>query len=422
MKRRNHWILFIVLLLSLTILSPSLDIAQDQKTDDGGNITDLFSTPAPQTTQKNKPLSVLVSMDNEEFTAFQRHTQNTAKEMGMEIDLSNVDPSDFYSEFKNAFMMGESPDAVLIDNRYIKWFARKGFASPITGGDGNGAAGASFDSLLRAGEWNGYRWSIPMDMDPYVYAEYRTKETSTGPLQSTSTTEEWKSQLAEWDESMDRPFYFDGEDPVAFASWLKFQGIVPEASEVFRVANEEEENVSKQIQSIQALFPYIKTERNTRSYDKPDFQAGIITLSDLLPIYREELSTYINNDVESQALAVMGRSFVVSPKSTQKEAILEFLAKLTSPGSAKTWFLLSGKLPVHQSLYTASDMSDITNAIPLQALEESVEQSLLQDQDRILSDPEKSQKAADSIEQFVQGHISFKEYEHHIKRLFGASE
>ena len=422
LKRRNHWILFVVLLLSLTILSPSLDLVQDQKKEERDDVTDIFSVPAPETTHKNRPLSVLVSMKEEEYKIFQNFAQNTAKEIGMEISISNIESADFYSEFKEAFLMGEGPDTLLIDNRYIKWYAKKGFARPMTGGDGNIAAGDSFDALLRAGEWNGYLWSIPMDLDPYVYAEYRNEETIKEPLQSTSTREEWMSHLAEWGERLDKPFYLDGEDPIAYASWLTFQGVFPEVSQVFQLNSEEEEHRSKKMEAIEPLFPYIKTERYNLSSGRVDFQAGIITLSELIPAHREELSFYINNDVKSQALAVTGRSFIISPKSTQKEATVEFLAKLTSPKSAKTWFTLSGKLPIYSALYTDLDMSDITNAIPLQALEESIDESLLQDQDHVLSDPEKSLEAAETIERFVQGQLTFEEYKQHLKLLIGDSK
>lgn len=411
MKRRNHWILFVVLLLSLTILSPSLDLAQDQTREERDDVTDIFSVPAPETTHKNKPLSVLVSMDDEEYEIFQSFANNIAKEIGIEITITNREAADFYSAFKETFMMGESPDTLLIDNRYIKWYAKKGYARPVMGGDGNIAAADSFDSVLRAGEWNGYLWSIPMDVDPYVYAEYRNEETSEEPLQSTSTRDEWMSRLTGWGKRLNKPFYFNGEDPVAYASWLTFLGIYPDVSHVFELNGEQEEDTLQQIQAIQPLFSYIKTKRYNLSSVSGDFQAGIITLSELIPVHRQELSSYINNDVKSQSLAVKGRSFIISPKSTQKEATVEFLTKLTSPKSAKNWFALTGKLPVYSTLYTDPDLSDITNAIPLQALEESMEESLLQDEDHVLSDPEKSFAAAETIEQFVHGQISLEEYE-----------
>ncbi|WP_454192101.1 hypothetical protein [Paenibacillus sp. Marseille-Q7038] len=421
MKRRNHWILFVVLLLSLTILSPSLDLVQDQKKEERDDVTDIFSVPAPETTHKNKPLSVLVSMEEEEYKIFQRFAMNIAKEIDMEINITNIELADFYSTFKETFIMGESPDTLLIDNRYIKWYAKKGYARPMTGGDGNIAAGDSFDSVLRAGEWNGYLWSIPMDIDPYVYTEYRNEETSKEPLQSTSTRDEWISRLTEWGERLNKPFYFNGEDPMAYASWLTFLGVYSEVSHVFRLNEGQEEDRIQKIRAIQTLFSYIKTERYNLSSVRADFQAGIITLSELIPVHREELSSYINNDVKSQSLAVKGRSFILSPKSTQKEATVEFLTKLTSPKSAKTWFTLSGKLPVYSTLYADPDLSDITNAIPLQALEESMDESLLQDEDHVLSDPEKSWAAAKTIQQFVHGQLSFEEYKLHLNRLMSDS-
>lgn len=415
MKRRNHWILFVVLLLSLTILSPSLDIGQNQKEEDRGDITDIFSTPAPKATHTTRTLFILVSMEQEEYSYFEQLVQDIAKEMNLVINLTNMEDVEFDVEFQNRYMMGESLDAALIDNRYITWYAKQGFARPMTGGDGGQAAVDSFDALLRAGEWNGYRWSIPMDIDPYVYAEYRTEDTSSEPLQSTSTFEEWESQLAAWSKQTEKPFYYDGKDPVAFASWLTFQGIIPEISQAFQIEDDIDQNQAEKLEEMKPIYTYLNTERNPFSSGKLEFQAGIITLSDLLPKYREELSSYINNDVNSQALAVKGRSFIVSPKSEQKEAILEFLAKLTSPESVKTWFTLSGKLPIYESMYTEPDMSDILNAVPLQALKESIEQSVLQDD--LLTNPEKSRKAAVLIEQFIQGDVSFQEYRHHLELL-----
>lgn len=404
MKRRNHWILFVILLLSLTILSPSFDISNEPVSDQSDAVTDPFYNPAPQTPQKELPLQITVSMGEEEYDIFQQLSQDAAEVTGTEIEIHNIEPNDEYKTLSDNFRLGESSDIILLDNQLVQSIAMQGYLRPITGNDPSGTAAEPFSSLLRMSEWNGYRWAVPLDIDPYVYAENRMDDPTAAPLQSNSTYDEWITRMNTWSEADAKPFYLDVDDPLAYASWLKFQGVL---SEVTRLLNAEEfdDELRSRVIDIQTLVTFIETEFRD-SEGELQWHAGIVKLSDLLPDYREDIASYINNDVESQALAVTGRSFALSSRTAQTEKATEWIKAMTSPESARIWFERSGKLPIYKSLYEELDMRDITTAVPVQALEQSLESSYGNES----FDPVLLQEAKLIIEQFLRGEIQAEDY------------
>lgn len=419
-KRRNHWILFVILLLSLTILSPSLDISRDPVTDENDQSTDPLYRPAPPDPQEQQPLKIAVSMQEQEFAVFQRLAVEIGNRIGSDIEVHNMeetDASEEYEAIRKSFVLGDSADITLLNNRYVRLFAMQGYLRPITGNDLNGMAADPFPQVIAVNEWNGYRWAVPLDIDPYLYAEARSDNTTSPPLQSMSTDEDWMNRMTTWAETDDKPFFLDVEDPLAFASWLEFRGIIRQTEELFNPA-EQNEQLQSRMQELEILLPYIETDFKDSASGQLNWTSGIVKLSDMLPEYRGELTEYINNDVETQALTVTGRSFALSSRTGQTELATEWIKAMTSPESVQDWFEETGNLPIYRSLYDELEMRDITRAVPVQALEQSLEAAY---RDNSL-DGDMLNRAQPLITQFLRGDISAEAYYSRVQSFFSEQE
>lgn len=141
-------------------------------------------------------------------------------------------------------------------------------------------------------------------------------------------------------------------------------------------------------------------------------------LSDMLPEYRGELTEYINNDVETQALTVTGRSFALSSRTGQTELATEWIKAMTSPESVQDWFEETGNLPIYRSLYDELEMRDITRAVPVQALEQSLEAAY---RDNSL-DGDMLNRAQPLITQFLRGDISAEAYYSRVQSFISEQE
>lgn len=420
MKRRNHWILFVVLLLSLTILSPSFDISRDPVTDEDDQSTDPLYRPAPPAPQEQQPLKIAVSMQEQDFAVFQRLAVEIGNKIGCDVEVHNMQEtveSEAYAAIRESYVLGDSADITLLNNYYIRLFAMQGYLRPITGNDLNGTAADPFPKTITVSEWNGYRWAVPLDIDPYLYAEARSDNASSPPLQSMSSDEDWMNRMTAWSETDDKPFFLDVEDPLAFASWLEFRGIIRQTEEPFNPAGQSEQ-MQARIQDLETLLPYIETNFKDSVSGQLNWTSGIVKLSDMLPEYRGELTEYINNDVETQALTVTGRSFAISSRTGQTDLATEWIKAMTSPESVQDWFEETGNLPIYRSLYEELEMRDITRAVPVQALEQSLETAYRDD----LMDWNLLNRAQPLITQFLRGDISAEAYNSRVQSLFSEQE
>lgn len=415
-KRRNQWILFVVLLLSLTILSPSLEISRDPVTDEDDQSTDPLYRPAPQVPQEQQPLKITVSMKEQEFAVFQRFAVEIGNRIGTGVEVHNMketSESDEYEAIREGFMLGDSADITLLNNRHVRLFAMQGYLRPFIGNDLNGMAADPFPQVITVNEWNQYRWAVPLDIDPYIYAEARRDNASSPPLQSMSTDEDWMNRITAWSKTDDKPFFLDVEDPLAFASWLEFRGIIRQTEDLFN-PDEQNEQMQSRLQELEMLLPYIETDFKNSASGHLNWISGIVKLSDMLPEYRGELTEYINNDVETQALTVTGRSFAISSRTGQMDLASEWIKAMTSPETAQDWFEETGNLPIYRSVYEELEMRDVTRAIPVQALEQSLEAAYRND----LLNGDLLNNAQPLITQFLRGDITAEVYYSRVQSLF----
>lgn len=119
LKRKNYWLLFAILLLSLTSLSPSMELSTS-------NDPRPMKRPQSQSTNPSSgdegtidSLHIRVSLNSEEFSELELLSNRYTLESGVKVILSNVDIEDADEVLKHDLTIGDSPDIVMADGRSI---------------------------------------------------------------------------------------------------------------------------------------------------------------------------------------------------------------------------------------------------------------------------------------------------------------
>lgn len=131
MKRRHQVVLFAVLLLSLTILSPSFDFRGSQHNQGRNQEKDTYTGVSSRNEDTSAPLDVLVSMSEEEFASFQKVAKEVAASIYVEVNLRNVEPKEYKEVLDREFSLGENGDIILLDSDQVQHYARKGYLLPL---------------------------------------------------------------------------------------------------------------------------------------------------------------------------------------------------------------------------------------------------------------------------------------------------
>ena len=97
MKRRHQVVLFAVLLLSLTILSPSFDFRGVPQNQDQDQENDAFPNAVTRSENQQAPVEIVVSMSESEFQVFSAIAKQVAAARVVKINLRNL-ASDTYKE------------------------------------------------------------------------------------------------------------------------------------------------------------------------------------------------------------------------------------------------------------------------------------------------------------------------------------
>nr|WP_237179035.1 extracellular solute-binding protein [Paenibacillus sp. MMS18-CY102] len=83
------------------------------------------------------------------------------------VVLSNIEQDEAYAQWKKDGQLGSGPDAVLMDNAWVREFAVLGYLKPLD--DMMSSLPAQWlDGLVEPVNWNGYWWGVPKDADPLV--------------------------------------------------------------------------------------------------------------------------------------------------------------------------------------------------------------------------------------------------------------
>src|SRR5687767_12997740 len=122
MKRRHQIVLFAVLLLSLTILSPSFDFRGSQHNQERNQEKDTYSGDSSLSNDNRDPLDVMVSMTKEEFDSFQKLAKEVAASRYIQVNLRNVKPEEYKDVLDQAFSLEENGDIILLNSDDVQYY------------------------------------------------------------------------------------------------------------------------------------------------------------------------------------------------------------------------------------------------------------------------------------------------------------
>ncbi len=404
MKRKNHFVLFGILLLALINLSPSsLPVTSNS----GSPRDSEDGTAALLAAESERPLraiEVYAMMGAEEFKAFQAVNEEYERRSGAVVTLVNLAPEQAYKTYREAYAAGREPDVLMLDGAWVAEFAASGRLLPADLYESNKAAAA--DSLplpADSVEWNGYRWAVPLDYDPYGIAwnPDRFAATSGGLPQNQQAWQAWeKSQIqskdsrpaSESEASRDRDAS-EARDSKSSDTTASDEVIGLPAGDVRAFSalmalwkGQEEgtnaERVKRALQLADGLrnHTYLHDSSSTDGQSPSDLRSKVesgrlaLAVDRLSRLGAENLSVSrvapLAGTIETASLRCFG---IAADTERSREASL-WIAYATGRSTQSDWYGLTGHLPVLRSAYEEPANAPLLRWIPdLQALRAETE-------------------------------------------------
>lgn len=375
-KRRNHWLLFAILLLALINLSPSKNSANISNEDVGN--AEMIHPPSPEKVQEEGHLKILVKMDEVAFTLLQQMNQSYMNTHPIQVELVNSPPEASYSSTELQLELGESPDVLLLDNVWIRRFAAEGYLLPTENYYFGSLTGEVLSSSLAQNEWNSYVWGVPLDVDPYVLAYNPAALKQLGLEKLPKSALEWTGLITEFMNQQEIPYLLglNYEDPFASMSLLwQLGGESLKANEISPISpfalTEETEVAIQQIELLQPhLLNLIEGSSELAEDGWKKFYNGEVAII-LARASEAEVRQYPRMEISfteptnsGRTMWINGRSYVVSAQTDNAEAAGSWIAEMTNQAGQRDWYAMTGHLPVLKSLYYNSSKNGLPEWVP----------------------------------------------------------
>lgn len=370
MKRKNHWVLFAILLLALINLSPS-NTATPPNSDRMGEL-EPAQPKTLETEQEPKSLKVAVQMTESEFFRLQQMNSKISEELLIDVELTNFPYESDYTSVQNELRLGEAPDVLLLNNIWVRRFAAEGYLSPTESYYSGSLTGELLTASLAPGEWNGYMWSVPMDADTYVWVLDKHHIEDAG-LSLPDNAQKWMQLISAYEEKQAMPYLFalDFSDPYAVLSllWqLSGNDKADKSGEAF-LPDEAMEQTAHSIEGIRHLLLNLEdAELKEISSNLREGKTGFAL------VRWSEAASYLDagmdilypnlDDPTAGWMWIDGRSYVVSAQSANKDAAGQWIAAMTDQLAQRQWYEETGKLPVLKTIYYQSTRSGLPAWIP----------------------------------------------------------
>ncbi|MDO3409194.1 extracellular solute-binding protein [Saccharibacillus sp. CPCC 101409] len=381
MKRKNVFVLFGVLLLALINLSPSLPEASTPKrTGEPGH-----SSAGPGGREAERPLrdiEVYTMMEPSEFAALKQLNERYEQRSGTKVELKNIPPGRAYKAYKEAYAAGREPDVLMLDSGWVARLAASGSLLPADLYGGGGAAAS--DSLglpASAVEWNGYRWAVPLDLDPYAAAWNPDKFASdAGALPSENEAwEKWEEglegkpaeqeagsatgaearQTAAADSADGSLIGLPGGDGRAFAALLALWGAT--------FADGADEPTVQAIERADRLRgrTYVADSTDSNLLAKAESGELSLVIDRLSNLEKAERSAVRTAPLPAAAAgtAAMRSLGIAADTQHAREASL-WIAYITGGESQEDWFELTGHLSALRGVYDDSQRAELLRWLP----------------------------------------------------------
>ncbi|MCW3791304.1 extracellular solute-binding protein [Paenibacillus sp. LS1] len=355
MKRRHQVVLFAVLLLSLTILSPSFDFRGSQLNQERDQEKDTFPGSSSRNEDAQAPLEIVVAMSDEEFQAFQKIAKEVAASQLVEINLRNEKPDTYKRILDLEFSLGENGDVVLLDSEEVQYYAQKGYLYPLNGTTLSKSLGDTVVGLRGMTEWNGYQWGMPFDFDPYILAA-QSSFLKRADMESLPHNKDQWVKLTHHAIAEGIPLItMNINDMYGTSAWLNHLEPRMAPDQVNRTQIDSQTGDLQQgIQLMNQIQPYIIAQSTSSMFSPTADDNGtpmvVSSLSQLLSA--EQASTVDNDSLERLSLetleSVMSRSLVITAGSVEAEEASRWIEGMTSATTQLKWYQQSNQLPAKQ--------------------------------------------------------------------------
>lgn len=226
LKRKNYWLLFAVLLLALTSLSPSMELNTDHGSYPPRQPLDQSERPPSGEAGEIESLQIRVSLSTEEFSVLEQISKEYTLSSGVSVILKNVEAEDVGAQVRDELTIGTSPDIVMLDGHSIYDLATRGYLLPVD--IYQSVPGSTpLTMLIPQMQWNGYNWGVPLDIDPYVLVYSPERLAGMGLAEVPASLEQWNMLLSRLKEEPEKKRYLlamDTRNPYGYAAVLHSMG------------------------------------------------------------------------------------------------------------------------------------------------------------------------------------------------------
>lgn len=356
LRRKNYWLLFAVLLLSLTSLSPSMELDTDEGAYPPRQPLNQSERPPSGEQGDEQSLTIRVSLSSLEFNVLQLISNNYSLSSGVSVQLTNVDTEDGAAQVREELTVGDSPDIVMLDGHSIFDLASRGYLLPVD--IYQSVPGSTpLTMLIPQMQWNGYDWGVPLDIDPYVLVYSPQRLAELGLSAAPSSLEEWNGLLGRLNAEETKERYMlamDTRNPYGYAAVLQSMG-----GGVLSMT----EAQAAWTEAARGYF-YLTSRFNQEIWDM--LQDGKLAVA-AVPL--SEWKKHGNSTLRVQAPqeqkgkniyeAIHSRFFALPAQSGSPEAAVKWLAYVTSSSAQLEWLENTDRLPALDELYR-SGLSEIS--------------------------------------------------------------
>lgn len=351
-KKRNTLVLFIMILLTLLLLTPFDGVSPtvDREVREDG-VRD--NPPAPQKDIKQgfQQLNVTVSLEPLQFAALNAMNQQYMSEHGIYVELKNLYPADSYRAFLDKAQLGDAPDVMLLQSEWIHKFAVSGFLLPVDSYFTGVEASEPLDLLINQVKWNGYTWGVPKDLDPYVFVWNERLLRQIEATKLPVDREGWINVQRAFEKIPNKPYLLatNTGEPFELLSMLWRLGPVTDS-----------------VALLDMLRPNLYTVHHQDSQELWDLFAGgkllafMTTLSEAEAHRNAEMKMEVANPQNSKLpYWVHSRSFAVSARTQMENEAKEWIQAMTTKQAQMNYWDKTGILPGLKLIYTNSSIPSL---------------------------------------------------------------
>ncbi|MNB70920.1 Bacterial extracellular solute-binding protein [compost metagenome] len=347
LKRKNYGLLFAILLLALTSLSPSVDLSESNNPLPRSDNQSPSRTSSLRQTGDPVALRVAVALDDDGFSELQRISDRYALSKGVSVTLENMGPHPNSDTLIHELTVGSMPDIVMTDAGQIRELAQGGYLLPADAYQ-NSPGGTPLTPLLPLLQWNGYTWGVPLDVDPYVFVYETQVLKSLGMDHVPGSVEEWDSLLQVMKPGSGKyVLALDKNNPYGLSALLESMGspLYPAARKALEWVQKNRASIYSSGGQEEIVWEMLKQGR---------IGAAVIPYS----VWREHAGSEEGLTVETpwgaegaEPQSLLSRSFALSAQSHNPEAAADWLYYLTSPEAQTDWLQSTGMLPAASEPY-----------------------------------------------------------------------